>query len=178
MVGREGENREMHQQSSWSCSFKGGSETRKAHTAVKSTRNLYTKTTSAKRYCIINIKHIATNQSVSLSLYFAFSPAVLPVTIFIPEYINFFTSDYEKYYLCEGTACLDERLHWIMQDMRELNISEAEQLRFAYAWFRGIESQGKISLALMPLYLSGRFRYRWNTPKESTDLLLPECLFL
>ena len=26
----------------------------------------------------------------------------------------------------------------------------------------------------MTVYLSGRFQYRWNTPKESTDLLLPE----
>ena len=89
---------------------------------------------------------------------------------FIPEYIHFFTTDYEKYYLCEGAACLDERLHYIMQDMRELNISEAEQLRFAYAWFKEIESQGKMSLALMAVYLSGRFLY--DGYQKRTDVLL------
>jgi hypothetical protein len=91
---------------------------------------------------------------------------------FIPEYIHFFTTDYEKYYLCEGTACLDERLHYIMQDMRELNISEAEQLRFAYAWFKEIELQGKMSLALMAVYLSGRFLY--DGYQKRTDVLLSE----
>ena len=93
---------------------------------------------------------------------------------FIPEYINFFTTDYEKYYLCEGTACLDERLNCIIEDMRELNFSEEEQLQFAYAWFKGIESQGKISLALIAVYLSGRFQYKGNTQKEGTVILLPE----
>ena len=92
----------------------------------------------------------------------------------ICEYINFYTTDYEKYYLCEGTACLDERLNCIIEDMRELNFSEEEQLQFAYAWFRGIESQGKISLTLMAVYLSGRFQYKGNTQNEGTDILLPE----
>ena len=92
----------------------------------------------------------------------------------ICEYINFYTTDYEKHYLCEGTACLDERLNCIIEDMRELNFSEEEQLQFAYAWFRGIESQGKISLTLMAVYLSGRFQYKGNTQNEGTDILLPE----
>ena len=92
----------------------------------------------------------------------------------IPEYINFYTTDYEKRYLGEGTACLDERLHFIMQEMSVEGYGEEERLRFAYAWFKGIESQGKISLALMAVYLSGRFQYKGNTQKEGTVILLPE----
>ena len=92
----------------------------------------------------------------------------------IPEYINFYTTDYEKRYLGEGTACLDERLHLIMQEMSIEGYGEEERLRFAYAWFKGIESQGKISLALMAVYLSGRFQYKGNTQKEGTVILLPE----
>ena len=91
----------------------------------------------------------------------------------IPEYINFYTTDYEKRYLGEGTACLDERLHLIMQEMRVEGYGEEEQSRFAYACFKGIESQGKMSLALMAVYLSGRFQYRGNVAQESTDILLP-----
>ena len=93
---------------------------------------------------------------------------------FIPEYINFYTTDYEKYYLSEGTACLDEKLHDIIQRMRIERYGEEEQLRFACAWFKGIESQGKISLALIAVYLSGRFQYKGNTQKEGTVILLPE----
>jgi DNA-binding transcriptional regulator YhcF (GntR family) len=71
---------------------------------------------------------------------------------FIPEYINFYTTDYEKYYLSEGTARLDEKLHDIIQRMRVEEYDEEEQLRFAYEWVKGIESQGKMSLALMAVY--------------------------
>ena len=91
---------------------------------------------------------------------------------FIPEYINFYTTDYEKHYLSEGIACLDEKLHDIIQRMRVEGYSEEEQLRFAYAWFNGIESQGKISLSLMAVYLSGRFNYKGYP--NTTDILLPK----
>ena len=90
----------------------------------------------------------------------------------ICEYINFYTTDYEKHYLSEGTACLDERLHLIMQEMRIEGYGEEEQSRFAYAWFKGIESQGKMSLALMAVYLSGRFQYEGY--QKRTDILLLE----
>ena len=90
----------------------------------------------------------------------------------IPEYINFYTTDYEKCYLGEGTACLDERLHLIMQEMRVEGYGEEERLRFAYAWFKGIESQGKMLLALMAVYLSGRFQHEGY--QKRTDILFPE----
>ena len=91
---------------------------------------------------------------------------------FIPEYINFYTTDYEKYYLSEGTARLDEKLHDIIQRMRVEEYDEEEQLRSAYEWVKGIESQGKMSLALMAVYLSGRFQYEGY--QKRTDILLPE----
>ena len=56
--------------------------------------------------------------------------------------------------------------------MRVEGYGKEEQLRFAYAWFNGIESQGKISLSLMAVYLSGRFNYKGYP--NTTDILLPK----
>lgn len=90
----------------------------------------------------------------------------------IPKYLDFLVTDFERYYLCEGSADLDQSLHLIMEDMREANYSEEDRLRFAYAWFKEMEAQGKMSLALIAVYLSGRFQYTWYPSKNSTDISL------
>lgn len=89
----------------------------------------------------------------------------------IPEYITFLTTVYESNYI-EGTADLDEALHEYIQAMRRESFGKGEQLRFAAAWLNAIEMQGKISLNLMAVYLSGQFKYKGY--KFETKIALPE----
>lgn len=93
---------------------------------------------------------------------------------FVPDYVDFLATTYEKDYLDEGTADLDDELYKIVRKMNAENFRGEDIERFACAWFEAIYAQHKITLMLPHIYLFGKFEHSIWSNKDKVVIMLSE----